>query len=154
MLAPSTFRQQSAADLYEHLQRSRLFASLSDSQTQAIIRESAIRQLPAKAPVVVQTTELQMVHFILKGLAKVCYLTREGKQPILYFVNSDELVGEQSIFNGRAEDYVETIEPSVVASIPTRLLRSLVLSEPTFATSLSELISRRRVQSEDRIRKE
>lgn len=154
MLAPTTLRQKNTMDeLHDHLQRSRLFASLSDEQTQRIVRESAIRQLPAKAPIGIPTGESQHVHFLLAGRAKVCYLTRDGKQPILYFVNSDELIGEQTILNGRSgDDYVETIESSVAASIPTRLLRELVLSEPTFATSLSELISRRRTQIEHRVR--
>ena len=154
MLAPTTLRQKNTMDeLHDHLQRSRLFACLSDAQTQRVVRESAIRQLPAKSPIGLPSTETQYVHFMLRGRAKVCYLTRDGKQPILYFVNPDELIGEQSILNGRnGDDYVETIESSLAASIPTRLLRDLMLSEPTFATSLSELISRRRTQVEHRVR--
>lgn len=90
---------------------------------------------------------------MISGRAKVCYLTRDGKQPILYFVNPDELIGEQSVLHGTlGQDYVETIEGSLVASMPTRILRDFALHEPSFATSLSELICRRRIVVERRIR--
>jgi len=56
-------------------------------------------------------------------------------------------------FTGQVNhDYAETIEASLVASMPTSLLRNLVLQEPSFSTALSELISRRRTQMENRIR--
>lgn len=154
MLAPGTVRQKNTMDdLYEHLQRSRLFSCLSDAQTLEIVQGSLVRRLPSRAPIGTNDERGTSVHLMLEGRAKVCYLTRDGKQPILYFVSRDELIGEQSIFSGRtSEDYVETIESSLVASIPTKLLRALVLGEPTFATSLSELISRRRAQTENRVR--
>lgn len=153
MLAPTTMRKRTSVDLNEYLQTSRLFASLSDLQTEEIVRQSTVRQLPSKSHLRIPTVETTQVHLMLRGRAKVSYLTRDGKQPILYFVNPDELVGEQTIFHGRqSNDYVETIESSVVATMPSRLMRDLVLAEPTFSTSLLELISRRRAQSENRTR--
>ena len=133
--------------------QSRLFSCLTDSQIQELVGHSSVRQLPTKSAISLPANELPTVHLLIAGRAKVCYATRDGKQPILYFVNPDELVGEQSILHGIvSNDYVETIEPSRVASIPARLLRNLVLTEPTFATGLSELISRRRILVEGRIR--
>lgn len=154
MLAPITMRNKaSSVDLYEYLQSSRLFASLSAQQTDDVVSRSTIRNLPAKTQLRLPTLESTQVHLLLRGRAKVTYLTQDGKQPILYFVNPDELVGEQTIFHGRVtDDYVETIEPTVVATMPSSLLRNLVLAEPAFGTSLSELISRRRMQSENRTR--
>lgn len=154
MLAPSTYRPKTLMhDFYDHLQSSRLFACLSDEQTEELVRVSSIRQLPDRAPLGLPPEGTQAVHFLIQGRARVCYLTREGKQPILYFVNSDELVGEQSILTGSVgEEYVETIEPTSVASIPTRDLRQLMLNEPVFATGISELISRRRSKVERRIK--
>lgn len=154
MLAPSPYRpKRQMYDFHDQLQRSRLFSCLSDQQTQVLSRAAVIRQLPDRAPLCLPSDELQTVHFLLSGRARVCYLTRDGKQPILYFVNKDELVGEQSILTGNvAEEYVETIEPTTVASIPTRDLRKLMLSEPVFATGISELISRRRCKVERRIK--
>jgi CRP-like cAMP-binding protein len=93
------------------------------------------------------------VHLLLAGRARVYYLTSDGKQPILYFVDADELVVEQAILTGAAgSEYVETIEPTSVVSFPTRELRELMLSEPVFATGISELIARRRLKAERRIR--
>ena len=154
MLAPGKVRQSvTMDDFYDQLQRSRLFSCLSDPQTMEIIRESSVRRLPARSPIGAAGEEAQSVYLLLQGRAKVCYMTPEGKQPILYFVGPDELIGEQSIFTGKhSEDHVETIESSRVACIPTRLLRGLALGEPAFTTSLSELVSRRRSQTENRIR--
>lgn len=140
-------------DLSDQLHQSRIFSCLNDAQIQEIAAQSPIRRLAAKSAISLPVGESSTVHLLVSGRAKVCFATRDGKQPILYFVNPDELLGEQSILHGDvSNDYVETIEPSIVASIPTRLLRDLVLTEPTFATGLSELISRRRMLVEGRIR--
>jgi len=140
-------------ELSDQLHQSRLFSCLTDAQIQELVAQASVRRLSTKSAISLPSVESPTVHLLLSGRAKVCYATRDGKEPILYFVNPDELVGEQSILLGAvADDYVETIEPSVVASIPARLLRDLVLNEPTFATGVLELISRRRVLVEGRIR--
>lgn len=153
MLAPNSLRRtQTMDDLYEYLRKSRLFACLSHGQTQAVAKAAWTRPLSAKTRVSVPPSE-QRVHLMLRGQAKVSYLARDRKQPILYFVNPGELVGEQSIFHGPThDDHVETMEASVVASVPTALLRDLVLQEPAFSMAVCELISRRRTQIENRLR--
>lgn len=154
MLAPSASRtKRMMDDLYDHLQRSRLFGSLSDLQTKELMDGSTLRRLPSRSPIYLPGEQNRSVHLLLSGRAKVSYSNREGKQPILYFVGPDELIGEQAIFTGRgSDDHAETIEESLIASIPTRSLRALVLSDPSFTTSLSELVSRRRHKTENRIR--
>ena len=47
---------------------------------------------------------------------------------------------------------METIEPSVVASIPAKDLRELMIREPGFAAGISELIADRRSHAERRLR--
>jgi len=154
MLAPTMRRAKlSSLELGDHLQRSRIFGTLSANQTQWLATRATVRRLPVKAPLRLPASESQTVHFLLNGRAKVCYLTHDGKQPILYFVDRDELVGEQAIVNGTpGDDYVETIEPSVVASIAAKHLRELMLNEPGFAAAVSELIAARRSQAERRLR--
>ena len=139
--------------LEDYLQTSRIFGSLSATQLERIISNSSVRNLPSKTQIRIPTSQSTQVHLLLSGLAKVSYLTRDGKQPILYFVNPDELVGEQAIFHAHvSEDYVTTMEKCQVATMPANVLRDLVLSDPVFSTAISELISRRRMRSESRTR--
>ena len=154
MLAPTMRRQKpSFLELGDHLQKSRIFASLSADQTQQLASWASVRRLPDKVPLSLPADDSQRVHIILSGRAKVCYLTHDGKQPILYFVDRDELIGELAIVNGTVGDeYVETIEPSLVASMPVKGLRELMLSVPGFAAGVSELIAARRSQAERRLR--
>lgn len=140
-------------DLATHLHQTRMFSSLSDQQIESLASHTSVRRINDKAPISLPSIESPLVHFLISGRAKVCYLTGDSKQPILYFVNPDELIGEQSILHGRlGEDYVEAIEPSLVANMPTRILREFMLNEPAFATTLLELICRRRMLVERRIR--
>jgi CRP-like cAMP-binding protein len=140
-------------ELGDQLQRSRLFASLSADQTQRLASRASVRRLPDKVPLSLPADDSRKVHLMLSGRAKVCYLTQDGKQPILYFVDRDELVGELAIVNGTfGDEYVETIEPSLVASMSVKDLRELMLSESGFAASISELIAARRSQAERRLR--
>ena len=126
---------------------------MSDSQIHDLLQHTTVRRLLDKSPIGLPSIESPVVHFLISGRAKVCYLTGDGKQPILYFVNPDELIGEQTVLHGTlGQDYVETIETSHVANMPTRILREFVLNEPAFATGLSELICRRRILVERRIR--
>lgn len=154
MLAPASMRNRSATlPLEDYLQTSRIFGSLSATQLERIISNSSVRNLPSKTQIRIPTSQSTQVHLLLSGLAKVSYLTRDGKQPILYFVNPDELVGEQAIFHAHvSEDYVTTMEKCQVATMPANVLRDLVLSDPVFSTAISELISRRRMRSESRTR--
>lgn len=154
MLAPisMTRPKPQTLDLSEYFHRSRLFSCLSDEQASLLAEQSSVRQVASKT-LLTNPGDLKCVQFLLSGRIRVCYLTRDGKQPVLYFVNPGELVGEQSILTGRtADDYVETMEPSVVAQIPTAALRDLMLGESDFAICLAELISRRRVAVEQRLR--
>jgi len=154
MLAPASMRNRTATlSLEDYLQTSRLFGCLSAEQIERIVTNSNVRNLPSKTQIRIPTSQSTQVHLLLSGLAKVSYLTRDGKQPILYFVNPDELIGEQAIFHAHvSEDYVTTMEKSQVATMPANVLRDLVLSDPVFSTSISELISRRRMRSESRTR--
>ena len=143
MLAPTKPSVHSPAlDLYGHLQQSRLFASLTDDRLRQLVGRASLRKLPEKAPLALPSAESQTVHVVLSGRAKVCYLTQDGKQPILYFVDRGELVGEQLILSqGDGVEYVETVEPSLVANVSARYLRELMLDDPGFAASLSDMAS-------------
>lgn len=154
MLAPTTMRNRTAPhQLDDYLQTSRLFGCLTANQVERIVSNANVRQLPAKTQIQIPSSQTTHVHLLVSGLAKVSYLTRDGKQPILYFVNPDELIGEQAIFHTHSpDDYVTTIEKSRVATMPASILRDLVLSDPVFSTSIAELISRRRMRSENRTR--
>lgn len=140
-------------NLYEQLQRNRLFSRLPDAQIQEIAFKSSILRLPDKSAIGLPSVESPVVHVLVSGRAKVCFLTRDGKKPILYFVNPGELIGEQLVLHGLfSENYIETIEPSLVANIPAGMLRGLAENQPDFARGLSELNSRRRMLVERRIR--
>ena len=140
-------------DLRFHFQRSRVFSSLSDAQIGELASQASVRRIADKTAISLHNSSAPVVHYLVTGRAKVSYLTSDGKQAILYFVGPDELIGEQSILHGDLpQDDVETIEPSLVATIPTRILRDFALHEPAFSTGLSELICRRRIIVERRIR--
>ena len=141
------------SNLYEQLQQNRLFSCLADPQIQEVAYKSSVLRLPDKSAIGLPSVESPVVHVLVTGRAKVCFLTRDGKKPILYFVNPDELIGEQLILHGLfGQNYIETIEPSLVANIPAGMLQELAASEPAFASGLSELNSRRRMLIECRIR--
>ena len=155
MLSPTPVRAATVRhlDLHTQFQRSRIFSSLNDEQIEQLVQRTAVRKIQDKVSIDPSPSELPSVHYLVSGRAKVSYMTPDGKQPILYFVSSDELIGEQSILNGtEAQQRVHTMEVSVVASMPTKLLRDFVLQEPAFSTGLCELMCRRRMLIERRIR--
>ena len=141
------------SNLYDLLKNNQLFRCLSDAQLQDIAYKSSLLRLPDKSAIGLPSVESPVVHVLVSGRAKVCFLTRDGKKPILYFVNKDELIGEQLVLHGTfSQNYIETIEPSLVANIPVGILRELAETEASFAKGLSELNSKRRSLVERRIR--
>lgn len=140
------------SNLYDHLKANLLFETVPDAQLQDMAYKSSLLRLPDKSAIGLPSVESAVAHILVSGRAKVCFLTRDGKKPILYFVNQSELIGEQLILHGTlSQNYIETIEPSLVANIPVNLLRDLAENDTTFAKKLSGLNSRRRSLIERRI---
>lgn len=156
MLSPSPAPRLVSRDteLTTLFRRSRIFSGLSDEQLQELSRHASWGSVREKSPLGLPNLGASVVYFLISGRAKVCHAMDGTKQPILYFVNQGELIGEQAILFGDLDqdDSVESVEPCQVASLPTKLLRRYVLQEPAFCMDLAELIGRRRLLVEQRIR--
>jgi CRP/FNR family cyclic AMP-dependent transcriptional regulator len=81
---------------------------------------------------------------LLRGRAKVSYVTREGRELVLRFCGPGELVGELSVIDERPRlSSIDALEPVEALVLPASEFRSLIEAERTIAWKLLGMLSRR-----------
>ena len=112
-----------------------------------------VRRVARNKPIYLPADPADGVLLLAAGRAKVCSLTRQGKQVILSLVEPGEIFGELAVVApGVRENYAEAIEDSKVVLIPTEALQERLQRYPDVALELGGLIGRRRQRLERRLK--
>lgn len=112
-----------------------------------------VRRVARNKPIYLPADPADGVLLLAAGRAKVCSLTRQGKQVILSLVEPGEIFGELAVVApGVRENYAEAIEDSKVVLIPTEALQERWQRYPDVALELGGLIGRRRQRLERRLK--
>ena len=93
------------------LKSCRVFEKLPAETLQRLEAVSTTKSFPRKTPIYLPADESRTVFLLLKGRAKICHLTPDGKQSILAFIEPGELFGELAVFGeGQRDEYAEAVE--------------------------------------------
>ncbi len=141
------------AEKYWDLTNFDLFSTLSDDDIEYLESHSRIRKLKRGEPVYLPAQDADGVILVVKGRVKICYVTPEGKQSILNFIDAGELFGELSLLGARErEEFAETCEASTLALIPKAVMLRLMSRYPSINVGITKLIGLRRLRIERRLR--
>lgn len=119
-------------------------ALLDDREREALQRRARTTRFSTGDRLLQQGEAGDKVVVILRGRAKVSYVTREGRELVLRFGGPGELVGELSVIDGRPRlSSVVALEPVEALVLAASEFRSLIEAEPTVAWKLLGMLSRR-----------
>ncbi len=136
------------------LKRCQLLERLSDLELQELEGKSRVRRFPRATPIYLPSEACDAVFLLTKGRVKICYLTPDGKQSILAFVEPGELFGEAALIEpgGAREDYAETVEASEIVWLPGDTIRQIAEQNSGLSLGITRLIGMRRKRIERRLR--
>jgi CRP/FNR family transcriptional regulator, cyclic AMP receptor protein len=119
-------------------------ALLDDREREALERRGRTARFVAGDRLLQQGEPGDKVVVLLRGRAKVSYVTREGRELVLRFCGPGELVGELSVIDERPRlSSIDALEPVEALLLPASEFRSLIESERTIAWKLLGMLSRR-----------
>ncbi len=141
------------SEKFWHLKNSDLFRSLDDDELARLEKFSRVKQFPRKNPIYLPADAANSVFMLTSGRAKICHLTFDGKQSILFFIEPGELFGELAIFDeGDRDEYAEAIDPTTVMMIPAEEIRRLMERHAEISLGVTKLIGFRRRRIERRLK--
>jgi CRP/FNR family cyclic AMP-dependent transcriptional regulator len=130
-----------------------LFERLDADELARIESRSRSREFPRKSPIYLPADLADGVLLMVRGRAKICSLTADGKQSILAFIEPGELFGELAmVAAGAREEYAEAIEKSTVVLIPNEEMNRLVAANPEVSLGITKLMGLRRQRIEPRLK--
>jgi CRP/FNR family cyclic AMP-dependent transcriptional regulator len=119
-------------------------ALLDDREREALERRARTARFVAGDRLLQQGEPGDKVVVLLRGRAKVSYVTREGRELVLRFCGPGELVGELSVIDERPRlSSIDALEPVEALVLPASEFRSLIEAERTIAWKLLGMLSRR-----------
>ena len=135
------------------LKKCDLFERLDADELARIESRSRAREFPRKSPIYLPADLADGVLLLVRGRAKICSLTADGKQSILAFIEPGELFGELAmVAAGTREEYAEAIENSTVVLIPATEMNRLVAAHPDVSLGITKLMGLRRQRIERRLK--
>lgn len=136
-----------------YLKNCRVFEQLPDEALKRLETVSSTKAFPRKNPIYLPADESRTVFLLLKGRAKICHLTPDGKQSILAFIEPGELFGELAIFGeGQRDEYAEAVENTVVARIPGEEFERILQQSVETSLGITKMIGLRRRRIERRLK--
>jgi CRP/FNR family transcriptional regulator, cyclic AMP receptor protein len=119
-------------------------AVLGDDERRALEERGRRVDLEAGERLLQQGEPGDSVVLIVRGRAKVSYVTREGRELVLRFCGPGELVGELAVLDRRPRlSSVTALEPMEVLVVPARDFIALLGRMPGIVLELSRMLSRR-----------
>lgn len=141
------------SDFYWYLKDCDLFSYLNDHEIRQLESVSRTKDFRRGEPIYLPNDEADAVMLVAKGRVKICYVTPDGKQSILGFVDTGELFGELSLFDtSNRQEFAEAIETSTIVLIPKAAMLQLMSNHQHVCVGITKLIGDRRQRIERRLR--
>ena len=141
------------SDFYWYLKDCDLFSYLNDLEIRQLENVSRTKEFRRGEPIYLPNDEADAVMLVAKGRVKICYVTPEGKQSILSFIDTGELFGELSLFDSNSrQEFAEAIESCTIVLIPKAAMLRLMSNHQHVCVGVTKLIGDRRQRIERRLR--
>ena len=140
-------------DKHWYLKQSSVFAQLAPEQIAAIEPSCFCREFARGETIYLPSDMGDSALLLARGRVRIYHLTSDGKQAILGFVETGELFGELSAFDGsRRDEYAETAEKSLVVMLPRHVMQRLMAENPSVSMKLTRLFGLRLRRVERRLK--
>jgi len=136
-----------------YLKRCDLFEKLTPEQVQRLEAHARMRKFKRQETVYAPSEPGLSVLVLAAGRVKIKYLTPDGKETILAFIEEGEIFGELALLGDSVRgEYAEAVEDAQILMIPQEDLCWLMEQRSDLALSITKLIGLRRRRIENRLR--
>lgn len=140
-------------DAMQQLKACGLFEHLSLDQILRLSTSSAASDFGPGRMIFTASEPSDAIFLLVSGRVRIFHILPDGKQILLAIVDSGEVFGELVLVGSlRHEDYAEAIEASRVIKMPRRILDELMDQNLGLAKKLAQLVGRRRIGCERRLK--
>jgi len=125
---------------------------LDPADREALLARSRPRRFRAGTTLMYEGQAGTEVLILVSGLAKVTYLTEDGREVILDFRGPGELLGELAVVDGTPRsNTIQAIEAVEALAMSATEFKTLVASSPTLANTLLQHVIRRSKDSDRKL---
>ncbi len=140
-------------DSYWHIKNCNLFEQVSHEDIKWLESRSKMRKLKRGEPVFVPAQMSTPILLVVSGRIKTCYLTPEGKQSILSFIEPGEIFGELALVGGNvSSEHAEAAEATTLIAIEVNDLQAILHKYSSVSFGITKLIGLRRQKIERRLK--
>lgn len=129
-----------------------LLSNISEARLQTVAEKCMFIDKEKGDYIFTQGGSIDQVYFLSEGQIKIGYETESDKTLIKNIIYDDEIFGE-NVFTEQKKwsHFAECMTPCKIYAIPVEFFKSLVISEPRFATEIMSVIMTRLQGLEERI---
>ncbi len=134
------------------LRKAGLVKDTSGPSTDELVRRSKLETRP-RGRILFQAGQVtEIVYVLARGRVRLARQSREGKEYLVSYREPMDLLGEAMLCGSAAQkESAETVEESVLLTIPLRSFRKAMESDASVAAKLLSAVSRRRAEAEEQI---
>lgn len=136
-----------------YLKQCSVFAHLTPEQIAEIEPSCFCREFVRGEMVYLPNDMGDSALLLARGRVRIYHVTNEGKQALLGFIETGELFGELSAFDGsQRNEYAETTEKSLVVLLPRQVMHQVMAQNPSVSMKLTRLFGLRLRRVERRLK--
>jgi CRP-like cAMP-binding protein len=120
------------------------FANLDEARLRVLAASVRERKCDTGTMVLVEGEPCEGLGFVVSGRVKVFKVSAEGKEQVLRLLGPGRTFNDVPVFDGGPNPgSIQTIEPSVIGTVPKAVVASLVESQPKVAAAVIQVLASR-----------
>jgi CRP-like cAMP-binding protein len=128
-----------------YLRKIPLFAGVTTGTLTELVSSIEIRETQRREVVYLPGDPGDRVFFIIGGRVKRAKVARDGKELTLAYLGAGDVFGELCVFEGAPrEDMAEAMRNTIIAVLPSHVLRELLLAHPGLAFEFAAVLVQKR----------
>lgn len=130
--------------MFKHIKKVSIFASLSDSELQALWKCAVLRTFPKNAVIINEGDLTDSLYVLLEGRVRVFLQDQDGKEVTLNFHGPGECFGEIALLDDQPRSAsVQTLEPCRFAVLTKTDFMCCLAEHPAVALSIIRHLAQR-----------
>lgn len=119
----------------------RLFDTLTDAERAQLSRKLIVKNNPRGAVLFLPMMTVPVLHLIHQGQVKLSRYSTDGREIILDFRRTGDIIGEQALLGWQQRDEsAEITDHALISTLPVHEVLSLVATNAAFSLQVAQLV--------------
>lgn len=119
----------------------RLFDTLTDAERARLSRKLIVTNKPRGTILFLPMKTAPVIHLIHQGQVKLSRYSTDGREIILDFRQTGDVIGEQALLGWQQRDEsAEITDHALISTLPVRELQSVIAANASFSLQVAQLV--------------